>query len=72
MISSEYLAKVLDGKHLDFKEETLVQEIDPKALVNTIKYLYGIKSLDKNTLKIILKEGAKSNQLLRMKDETFD
>lgn len=61
MVSSHYLSKVLDGKQLEFKEESLIQPIDSEALRNTIIYLYGLKNLNRQTLKYILREGAKSN-----------
>ena len=68
MISAEYLAKVLDGKFIEFKEESLIEEIDSTSMVNTIKYLYNLKYLDMKRLKMILKEGAKCNGLLRLKE----
>lgn len=71
-MNEEYLSKVLDGKQGDFDESSLICELDPVALANTIKYLYSVDTLTPTILKLILKEGAKFNQVLRMKEEGFD
>lgn len=47
-------------------------DIPPVKLRNTIKQIYKLDSLTYTSLKHILKEGAKFNQLLRIKDEQFD
>ncbi len=50
----------------------MVAELNPTALLNTIKFLYKLDYLTFDRLKQILKEGAKFNQILRIKEENFD
>ncbi len=61
VINDEYLKKMLDGKEEEFDETSLVCDLDPRALKNTIKILYNQKQLTFAALKNLLKQGAKFN-----------
>lgn len=73
VLDDEFLKKILgndDSKEYD--EGNLILDIPPIKLKNTIKQVYSLDNLTYTSLKHILKEGAKFNQLLRIKDDCFD
>ena len=71
-MTTSQIAEVLEGSIQGFQEQALTQPMNPKKLVNTIKYLYSLTYLDANRLKLILKQGAKSNGLMRIDDAVFE
>ncbi len=56
----------------DVGESTLTLDLDPIALRNTIKLVYGIDYLTFSRIKELLKQGAKFNGILRIKDDSFN
>lgn len=56
----------------DIDEKHLIIDLDPVSLRDTIKTLYNLEYLTFERLKLVLKQGAKASNLMRMSDENFD
>lgn len=63
--------KRLFGKDFEFSEKFLTSKIDPNKVIKAIKKRYKFKKVTKTTLKHVLYEGARSNNILRINDDCF-
>lgn len=59
------------GNKIDFGEKTLLTNIDPKEIKTSLMNLYNLTKLTRNTLKAILREGARDNNIMRVTDDWF-
>ena len=67
----EYIRKMF-GKNFDFTQEYLKSNIDPALILKAIKMRYNFKKVNKVTLKHVLYEGARANNILRINDYCFE
>ena len=67
---NSYIQKAF-GRHFEFSEKYLVSEIDSNKIKRAIKRRYRFKKVTRATLKHILYEGAKTNDILRINDESY-
>ena len=61
--------KYLFGKGFEFSEEYLVSQINPEKIIKALKKRYKFKKVTRVTLKHVLYEGARSNNILRVNNE---
>ncbi|CAI2376895.1 unnamed protein product [Moneuplotes crassus] len=60
------------GKNFEFSEEFLLSHIEPKVVLKAIQKRYRFKKITRVTIKHILYEGARSNNILRINDESYE
>ena len=60
------------GKDFEFSEQYLVSDINPRLITRAIKKRYSFKKVTRVTLKHILYEGARMNNILRMNDACYE
>ena len=60
------------GKDFEFSEKYLKSKIDSETIVKALKRRYKFKKITKVTLKHVLYEGARANNILRINDEWFN
>lgn len=56
------------GPTFEFTEKYLVSDIDPMLIKDALKEMFKLDKLTRESLKYILREGAKSNNILRITD----
>ena len=64
----EYIRRMF-GKDFEFSEKYLKSKIDSETIVKALKRRYTFKKITKVTLKHVLYEGARANNILRINDE---
>lgn len=57
---------------IEFDETMLTVPLDAEDLKKTLCHIYGLKQLNRETLKMILKEGAKFNKIIRLGNNAFE
>lgn len=60
------------GPTFEFTEKYLVSDIDPMVIKDALKEMFKLDNLTRENLKYILREGAKSNNILRITDTCFE
>ena len=62
----------MSGKTYDFSEEYLKSFISSEIIINEIKKRYRVRKVNKVTLKHVLYEGARINNILRMNEYWYE
>ena len=69
--SDDYIKRMF-GKDFEFSEQYLVSDIDPRLIKRAIRKRYNFKKVTRVTVKHILYEGARSNNILRINDACYE
>lgn len=67
----EYIKRMF-GPNFEFSEKYLISQIDVRLIVKALKKRYKFEKVTNVTLKHVLYEGARINNILRMNDACFD
>ena len=68
---SHHIQKVF-GSNFKFTGEFLISDIDPHLIKNSLLKMFNLEKLTEETLKNILREGARSNNVLRLNDQWYE
>lgn len=67
-----YHISAVFGNEFEFSESFLISEIDPQMIIGGLKHMLNLDSISKETVKYILREGARENNVLRLTEECFE
>jgi len=60
------------GSDIEFTEKQLVSNMDPEMIKESLMEIFKLDTLTKENMKHILREGAHTNNVLRITDECFE
>jgi hypothetical protein len=64
--------KRLFGKSFEFTEQYLISNIEPALIIQALKKRYKFDKITRVTIKHVLYEGARSNNILRINNQSFE